>query len=121
MSPHDTRRHRLTRIWTIGIIVSLLLAPLLANITSVTASPETSSESNPKNNNSTLPKPRQNEKSLHGSFGKLPLAFEANQGQVDEQVRFMARGAGYRVFLTTTETVFAFNEDTKNKMAHGNW
>ena len=28
-----------------------------------------------------------------------PLAFEANRGQADEQVKFLARGAGYTVFL----------------------
>lgn len=36
-----------------------------------------------------------------------PLAFEANAGQTDPQVRFVARGAGYTVFLTPTEAVLA--------------
>ncbi len=30
----------------------------------------------------------------------LPLAFEANRGQVDPQVRFVARGSGHTTFLT---------------------
>jgi len=30
-----------------------------------------------------------------------PLAFEANRGQADEEVKFLARGAGYTVFLST--------------------
>jgi hypothetical protein len=30
----------------------------------------------------------------------LPLSFEANQGQVDEQVKYLARGQGYTLFLT---------------------
>ena len=34
-----------------------------------------------------------------------PLAFEANRGQTDEQVQFLAHGAGYTVFLTPTEAV----------------
>ena len=29
------------------------------------------------------------------SYGSLPLAFEANQGQNDPQVKYLARGAGY--------------------------
>ncbi|TMI08124.1 MAG: hypothetical protein E6H40_12735, partial [Betaproteobacteria bacterium] len=29
------------------------------------------------------------------SYGKLPLHFEANQGQTHKDVRFLARGAGY--------------------------
>ncbi|PYX54791.1 MAG: hypothetical protein DMG76_20370, partial [Acidobacteria bacterium] len=39
------------------------------------------------------------------SYGKLPLAFEANEGQTDPQVRFLSRGAGYSLFLTPTEAV----------------
>src|SRR4051794_40161944 len=34
-----------------------------------------------------------------------PLVFEANRGQADEEVQFVARGAGYTAFLTSTETV----------------
>ncbi len=34
------------------------------------------------------------------AYGKLPMAFEANAGQTDGQVKFLARGAGYTVFLT---------------------
>ena len=34
-----------------------------------------------------------------------PLAFEANRGQADDEVKFLARGAGYTVFLTSTEAV----------------
>ena len=41
------------------------------------------------------------------SFGQLPLAFEANAGQTDAQVRFLARGSGYALFLTPTEAVHA--------------
>src|SRR5215471_14589541 len=41
------------------------------------------------------------------SYGKLPLAFEANQGQSDSQVRFLSRGGGYSLFLTPTEAVLA--------------
>ena len=37
----------------------------------------------------------------------LPLFFEANRGQSDSRVQFLARGSGYTLFLTPTETVFA--------------
>jgi hypothetical protein len=33
-------------------------------------------------------------------YGKLPLSFEANQGQTNAPVRFLARGRGYALFLT---------------------
>jgi hypothetical protein len=33
------------------------------------------------------------------AYAKLPLSFEANAGQTDDQVKFISRGAGYRLFL----------------------
>ncbi len=44
---------------------------------------------------------------LAETYGKLPLSFEANQGQTGEQVRFLSRGPGYTVFLTATEAVLS--------------
>ena len=41
------------------------------------------------------------------SYGKLPLQFEANRGQTDSRVRFLARGDGYNLFLTPREAVFS--------------
>lgn len=41
------------------------------------------------------------------SMSALPLAFEANQGQTDPQVKYLARGNGYTLFLTSDEAVFA--------------
>ncbi len=35
------------------------------------------------------------------AYGRLPLAFEANRGQTDPRVRFLARGPGYTLFLTS--------------------
>ncbi len=40
-------------------------------------------------------------------FGKLPLAFERNQGQTDAKVNFLARTPGYTLFLTTGEAVLS--------------
>src|SRR6185295_5219064 len=42
---------------------------------------------------------------LRESYGKLPLSFEANQGQMDSEVKFLSRGNGYSLFLTSTEAV----------------
>src|SRR5205809_2214315 len=41
------------------------------------------------------------------SYGRLPLSFEANNGQTESQVRFLARGRGYTLFLAQNEAVFA--------------
>ena len=43
------------------------------------------------------------------AYGKLPLNFEANQGQTDARVKFLARGSGYSLFLTSEEAVLILN------------
>jgi len=47
---------------------------------------------------------------IQAVYGQLPLHFEANQGQTDEQVQFLSRGSGYALFLTSTETVLALHK-----------
>jgi uncharacterized repeat protein (TIGR01451 family) len=44
------------------------------------------------------------------SFGKLPLQFEANQGQQPAQVKFVARGQDYTVFLTPDGAVLSLRK-----------
>ncbi|HTS36329.1 MAG TPA: choice-of-anchor D domain-containing protein [Candidatus Solibacter sp.] len=41
------------------------------------------------------------------NYGKLPLSFEANRGQSDQQVKFLSRGQGYTLFLTQDEAVMS--------------
>jgi hypothetical protein len=55
-------------------------------------------------------------------YGKLPLSFEANEGQTDERVKFLSRGMGYTLFLTSNaEAVLSLQnsqgdkEDVKGK------
>jgi len=52
---------------------------------------------------------------VRASMGTLPLAFEANQGQTDPTVKYMARGSGYTVFLTESEAVFALRSKTDGR------
>ncbi|MET0645412.1 MAG: SBBP repeat-containing protein [Pyrinomonadaceae bacterium] len=40
------------------------------------------------------------------AYGKIEMSFEENCGQTDAQVKYLARGAGYTVFLTESEAVF---------------
>src|SRR5215813_1682634 len=39
------------------------------------------------------------------SYGQLPLRFEANRGQTDARVKFLARGQEFALFLTGNEAV----------------
>lgn len=47
----------------------------------------------------TMPLPQANSQAVK-NFGRLPLTFEANQGQAAAQVKFLSRGHGYTTFLT---------------------
>ncbi len=47
-------------------------------------------------------------------YGKLPLSFEANQGQTDAQVKFLSRGDGYSLSLTASEAVLSLPGRTCN-------
>src|SRR6478672_1378622 len=42
---------------------------------------------------------------VHATMRALPLAFEANQGQTDPQVKYMARGNGYKLYLTSSQAI----------------
>ena len=44
------------------------------------------------------------------AYGKLPLAFEANQGQAAAPVRFLSRGDGYALYLTGQEAVLTLRQ-----------
>jgi hypothetical protein len=45
---------------------------------------------------------------VSSAYGKLPLSFEINQGQTDSQVKFLSRGSGHTLFLTSNEAVWVF-------------
>lgn len=49
------------------------------------------------------------------AYGALPLSFEVNQGQTDEQVKFLARSAGCVLFLTATEAVMALDNAASHR------
>jgi Beta-propeller repeat/Abnormal spindle-like microcephaly-assoc'd, ASPM-SPD-2-Hydin len=53
------------------------------------------------------------------SYGKLPLSFEANQGQTDRQVKFLSRGSGYSLFLTGNEAVLALRKGSRRSKVEG--
>ena len=46
-----------------------------------------------------------------GDFS-LPIAFETNLGQTADQVKFLSRAKGYRLFITKDEAVIALNGET---------
>ena len=55
---------------------------------------------------------------IKSDYGKLPLSFEANQGQTDSQVKFLARSSGYALFLTANEAVLRHQNKPTRGQAH---
>ena len=51
------------------------------------------------------------------AYGKLPLGFEANEGQTDSRVRFLSRGSGYLLYLTPGEAVLALESERPQQSA----
>ena len=51
------------------------------------------------------------------AYGKLPLSFEENRGQVDKEVKYISRGSGYTMFLTPTEAVLTLQRSDGKKAA----
>ena len=45
------------------------------------------------------------------NYGKLPLSFEPNRGQVDPSVQFLARGSHYSVLLQPSAATLVLNHD----------
>jgi hypothetical protein len=48
------------------------------------------------------------------AWGSLPLTFEENRGQTDAQVKYLARGTDYVLFLTPQEAVLSLKVRTSN-------
>ena len=51
------------------------------------------------------------------NYGKIPLVFTVNKGQVDSQVKFTTQGTGCMIFFTTQETTFLLNRENKKSRA----
>lgn len=49
------------------------------------------------------------QRKIASDYGRLPISFEANTGQSDSRVKFLAHGRDYGLFLTGQEAVFAFH------------
>ena len=53
----------------------------------------------------------QERNSLLQNYAQLPLRFEQNQGQTNNEVQFLTRGSGYALFLTASETILSLQKN----------
>ncbi|MGO9862510.1 MAG: SBBP repeat-containing protein [Terriglobales bacterium] len=62
------------------------------------------------------PQPAAHQAVASKSFS-LPMFFEPNQGQTDPQVKFLARGSGYGLFLTADEAVLKLHRSAASSQS----
>ncbi len=60
--------------------------------------------------------PVSNRAGVHVDLAQLPLRFEPNEGQTDPRVDFLARGAGYGLFLTADHAVLTLRSSQKSSI-----
>ena len=88
----------LFQLLTITFLLSQSNPVPLVNQSAMVVSPISASQADPKAQARIL-----------DSYGKLPLSFEANQGQTDKRVKFLSRTSGYSLFLTGDEAVLTLS------------
>jgi hypothetical protein len=58
---------------------------------------------------------------LVAAYGKLPLRFEANRGQIAKPVKFISRNSGQTLFLTADEAVLELRNADFGLRTEGHW
>jgi hypothetical protein len=102
-STHVKHSHLLTL--ALPVIMGLLAIPAMLTLRHASTRSTTRTQATPP----TFQQARE-------TYGQIPLSFESNQGQTDASVNFLARGAGYTLFLKPTEAVFALrNSDCESR------
>ncbi|HEX6729602.1 MAG TPA: SBBP repeat-containing protein [Pyrinomonadaceae bacterium] len=100
---HKSTKARLVKFGavriTFGVAVCLFLLISYLNVSTASNNSHHSSQKD------TTP-----EVSVNKGYGKLPLSFEVNRGQTEDRFRFLARGSGYSIFLTSDEALLQFRK-----------
>jgi photosystem II stability/assembly factor-like uncharacterized protein len=111
-SSNRTRARRITRSHTLSLLVFIIgtsVVLLAANLNRAGAQKTDSDKSN-ANSTADAARVRVNE-----DYGKLPLAFEINQGQAARDAQFVSRGNGYRLLLKPTEAELTLRRSTAER------
>src|SRR6266480_3536730 len=85
--------------------VQKLLASLLGAICLTAASPDWLYAADPPAGQITVSE----------NYGRIPLHFEANQGQAGEAVKYLSRGQGYTLYFGSTEVALALDASTNSQ------
>ncbi|MEO6065554.1 MAG: hypothetical protein ABIP49_07255, partial [Lysobacterales bacterium] len=92
-------------------LTALLACPLVASASAQTPAADGEKSSRSVESATTIQSPdtKAQQTGVAAQFAALPMRFEANAGQTDARVEFLARGNGYTVFLTADESVMVLD------------
>src|SRR3712207_6803178 len=93
----------LSTLVALTLIIAAVVQPAVPSSASGPAVASGVSEPAVRSNASDLLAPTTAPGRVVAAYGQLPLSFEANHGQTDARVDFLARGSGYTLFLTGSE------------------
>ncbi|MDX6612502.1 MAG: hypothetical protein QOD75_1688 [Blastocatellia bacterium] len=99
------RRNR-SALWSfliLGAIFSVLSAKPFERLLTSSAHPEDVTTAGPPR----LPEASSNIAVTNQAYGNLPISFAANEGQAHSDAKFIARGSGYGLFLTSAGAVLS--------------
>ena len=102
--------------FTAGVLTVALLYGALA-IPAISGHASRATQPNPTNSSVPNHVAQNNLERTHSAhaYHKAPLSFEANEGQADKSVKFLARGVGYQLRLTSTQAVLSLNKEAGGK------
>lgn len=110
MSKPSSQRFATPAVWILGIAVAAVT--MLAGSSHLRAQHVSAGKQVTANTQARAVNAEQSDR-VRADLSALPLGFEANEGQTDPRVKYVARGDGYTVFLTGNETVFALNSSSR--------
>ncbi|MDT5063454.1 MAG: hypothetical protein QOH63_3913 [Acidobacteriota bacterium] len=119
-----TLRKQLTGLMmAMGLIINLIAPPIFASshlapsnvVNKSRAASQTARSTTQRAAPASIQKTKERASEV---YGKLPISFEANRGQTDPSVRFLARGSGYNLFLTPTEAVLNLRKELRGAKSH---
>ena len=101
-----------TGVLTLALLCAAVAPPIVSGAASRTTPPGHQVESSVSNE---LTQPNLRQTHSAETYRKAPISFEANQGQADQSVKFLARGVGYQLHLTSTQAVLSLNREAGGK------
>ena len=109
------REHRTIVRQSLSLLVAFAIWSNFVCLTSYGRGPTRRPDKVNEGKSRSTTKPSDKQVQLSKTYGNLPLAFEKNKEQTDSQVQFLARGTGYNIFLTPSESIIVLNRSSNTR------